>query len=155
MAHRGATDLQTQRSFARALTVVWAVLLVLAAGCSFGGPDLQSVADWFVPPSSWRIIEDTEVIDTLCLGPDCATVVMAWSASAAPTAAEFGALAQQAEWEDGEVKKCVVRSTNVTGPVPFCRATATSGDTSIELTASGPVADESGSFRITLLVSPK
>ena len=58
---------------------------------------------------------------------------------------------QQAGWTDIEVNDCEVRP-NVTGPVPFCRAIAASGDVRIELTAAGPLTGDSDPLLITLRV---
>ena len=137
------------RRSGRAIAVV--LLLALPVGCAFGGPDLQSVADEFTAPASWRVLGDAEVTETLCIGPECKTVVMAWSSRTAPTAEDFVSLMQQAGWADVEVDDCRVQP-DVTGPIPFCRATATSGDAHIELTAAGPLAGEADPFRITLRV---
>ena len=133
----------------RAAAVV--VLIAVPAGCAFGGPDLQSVADEFTAPSAWQSLGDGEVTETLCVGPDCKTVVMAWGSDTAPTAGEFVSLTQRAGWTDIEVGDCEVRP-NVTGPVPFCRATAASGDVRVELTAAGPLAGDPDQYLMVLRI---
>lgn len=77
--------------------------------------------------------------------------MMAWGSDAAPTSGELVSLMQQAGWTDIEVNDCEVRP-NVTGPVPFCRAIAASGDVRIELTAAGPLTGDSDPLLITLRV---
>lgn len=148
-----------QRSIAgeigrKTLLLALAMLLMLPAGCAGNRPDLQAVADQFNAPSSWEMTEDTEVVEALCVGPECRTVFMAWNASAAPTAARLESLMQQAGWEDIEVDDCEPRP-DITGPVPFCRATAISFDTRVELSAAGPIAGDVDPFRITLRISPR
>lgn len=159
MPYQSAVRQRGQEEIAKPLHMtVWIMALTLVsallAGCAFGGPDLQMIADQFAAPSSLQLIDDTEVIESLCIGPDCKSVVMAWGTNAVPTGADFESLMHQAGWEDIEVDDCEVR-TDVTGRVPFCRSIATSGDTRVELTAAGPIAGESLSLRITLRVSSK
>jgi len=79
---------------------------------------------------------------------------MAWSTPTPPTADAFEALMEQAKWSDIETNDCTMRQ-NVTGPVPFCRATAVSGDVQIELTAAGPLQGGDPAFRITLRVAAR
>lgn len=54
----------------RLRAALFAVLVAMPAGCAFGGPDLQSVADEFTAPSSWQALGDGEVTESLCIGPD-------------------------------------------------------------------------------------
>ena len=159
MSYQSAVRQRGQEEIAKPLHIaVWIMAPVLVsallAGCAFGGPDLQMIADQFVAPSSWQTIDDTEVIESLCIGPDCKSVLMAWGTNAVRTGADFESLMHQAGWEDIEVDDCEVR-TDVTGRVPFCRPIATSGDTHVELTAAGPMVDESLTLRIALSVSSK
>jgi len=133
-----------------------AVLLTasLVAGCALGGPNLQAVADQSDAPSSWQPIDDTVVVEAFCFGSKCSTAVTEWGVDKAPTGTEFESLFEGAGWEDIELNTCEQLS-NVTGPVPLCRATANSGDSSIELTASGPLSGDPDPFRIVLRVSAK
>ena len=138
-------------TLARSLRAVLVVLLLVLSSCTFGGPDLQNVADTFSAPEAWQALGSEDVSETLCIGSKCKTVVMAWSSSTAPTAEDFDSLTRQAGWADVEVNDCQARS-DVTGPVPFCRVTASSGEAHIELTAAGPLTGETDPFRITLRV---
>lgn len=138
----------------RALAIAVTLVLTLVTSCASGGPELQSVADRFSASVSWVVLGDAEVTEALCFGPDCKTVVMAWSTSTLPTAEEFDSLMHRAGWADVEIDDCQARP-DVTGPVPFCRASASSGDVRIELSAAGPLAGEANPYRITLRVGPR
>lgn len=132
--------------------VLLALVPLLLLGCSDGGAaDLQDVADQFSAPDDWRLVGQSEVSETLCMGSGCDTVVIAWAAGEAPTADEFDALMQQAGWNSSGTTDCHVRE-DVTGPVPFCRRTAEVRGAEVELTAAGPIAGEEQPFLITLRV---
>lgn len=119
----------------RLCVMVPLLLLVLIVGCSSGGSDLQRLADAFDAPSEWDALGGVEVSDSLCIRAGCEIVMTAWSAATAPTADDFNALMRQAGWTDVEINDCQVRP-DVTGPIPFCRATVWSGGIDIELPAA-------------------
>jgi len=126
----------------------------VVASCASGGPDLQGVAESFNPLEKWELIREADVTEPLCFGSGCKTVVRSWGSDTPPTADDFRTLVQRAGWSDTEIDECRVRQ-NVTGPVPFCRVLARSGDMYIELTASGPLVGQSHSFLTTLRVSSR
>lgn len=142
-------DSERPRSIRSIVLLALVPLLLLA--CSDERADLQDVADQFSAPDDWRLVGQSEVSETLCIGSGCDTVVVAWAAAEAPTADEFDALMQEAGWNSSGTTDCRVRE-DVTGPIPFCRRTAEVEGAEAELTAAGPIAGEEQPFLITLRV---
>ncbi|NND76386.1 MAG: hypothetical protein HKN44_15415 [Ilumatobacter sp.] len=153
---RSETDARSTGSHRSAISRLLLLLLVvptaLLFGCTGDAPNLQGVADQFSAPDTWRPMGQNEVSETLCVGPSCDTIVVAWAAREAPTGAEIGALMQAAGWAGAETNDCQVRA-DVTGPVPFCRGTAEVAGADVELTASGPIVGVDEPYLITLHVS--
>lgn len=132
---------------------VAALLSVVLFGCSVGGTDLQSVADAFDAPPRWQLLGDGVVSEPLCVGADCTTVVIAWRTGTPPSSDDFHRLMRRAECTNIELNDCRIRP-EVTGPIPFCRATASSGGAPIEITVAGPVTGETNPYVVTLRVGP-
>lgn len=134
------------------LAVVLLCLVVSIIACSNGSPDLRSIGAQLSPPAEWILKSEDLNSEAACLGSKCKTLLIQWRVSAPPTRDQIESILSDAGWSDIDVDECEER-TNVVGPVPFCRGTASAPqDTTAELTVSGPLAVEPPDYVVTLRV---
>lgn len=113
--------------------------------------DLRAVADSFVAPGEWKLVDET-IRDRapFCIDVACPSVAYRWETDKAPTSIELRDYMLQAGWQSVQVEGNCLPKPNRTGGFTVCSADATHRNLQINVAVSGPQDD--GSYWISMSV---